>query len=348
MQVYKKYCFTNSEGEDIYLFTLRHTAGTEVCLSNYGVIITSWKIGLPDKSIHDIVLGFENVEDYFSEAYLKQYPWFGCAIGRCANRIKNASFEIDGKKYFLTRNRGNDHLHGGRSGFDKKVWHVVSWTENPYPSLELSYLSRDGEEGYPGNLNVTIRLDLYEGNALGYEYTATCDKPTAVNLARHEYFNLGNGNHTIENHFLKINSSLTLGQDENLVANGNLLPVENTAFDFRDFHPIGAQMNWQEGYDKSFLLDAFDGQLKAAAEAYSEESGIRLQVFSDQPVLHFYSGRWIPEVRGKNNVPYGPFSGFCLETHRHPNAINIPHFPNVILRPGDVYRQKTVYKVSAL
>jgi aldose 1-epimerase len=348
MQVHKKYCFTNSEGEDIYLFTLRHTAGTEVCLSNYGAIITSWKIGLPDKSIYDIVLGFENVEDYFSEAYLKQYPWFGCAIGRCANRIKDSSFELDGKKYFLTSNRGNDHLHGGISGFDKKVWKVVSCKDSPYPSLELSYLSRDGEEGYPGNLKVTIRFDLYEGNALSYEYTAACDKPTVVNLARHEYFNLGNGKKTIENHFLKINSSVTLDQDENLVANGNLSPVENTAFDFRDFHPIGTQMNRQEGYDKSYLLDAFDGQRKAAAEAYSEESGIRLQVFTDQPVVHFYSGRWIPELRGKNSVPYGPFSGFCLETHIHPNAVNIPHFPNVILRPGEVYRQKTVYKVSAL
>lgn len=344
VMVQKQYCFKNSAGEDIYLFTLRNAKGTEVIITNYGAIITSFKIKNSDGSINDIVLGFDKVEDYWSEDYLRQYPWFGCAVGRCANRIKDSSFEIDDKKYLLSKNRGTDHLHGGIIGFDKKIWQFAASSNDPVSCLELKYMSPDGEEGYPGNLETLIRFELNDENELSYQYTATTDQPTVVNLTHHSYFNLNNGKETISDHEIKIYSSQMLEQDDNLTASGNILPVENTPYDFRHFKSIGEGLKQVDEYDKSFVCGNKD--LSLMAEARSLRSGIHLQVYSTDPVVHFYSGKWIPAVRGKNTVMYGPFSGFCLETHKHPNAINIPHFPNTVLRPGENYYQKTVYKVN--
>lgn len=346
MQIEKKFCFTHSTGEDIYLFTLRNVNGTEVFITNFGVIITALKIKMPDGRMNDIVLGFDKIEDYFSEKYLAEYPWFGCAVGRCANRIRNAKFEIDGKEFLCTKNRGSDQLHGGWEGFDKKVWKIISYGEMSHPFVEFSYLSKDGEEGYPGNLEVKTRIELNDKTELSFEYFASTDAPTVVNLTRHEYFNLENGEGTIEDHTLKINSSKTLDQDDKLTANGKISSVNDTEFDFREFHFIGERMNKEEGYDKTFVVDDSAKKIKLVAVAYSDKSKTKLEVFTDQPAVHFYSGRWIPLVNGKNNASYGPFSGFCLETQIHPNAINIPHFPNSVLRPDEVYRHNTIYRVS--
>jgi aldose 1-epimerase len=345
MHLNPQYCFTHSSGEDIYLFALRNAKDTEVLITNYGAIITAFKIKQANGSFNDIVLGFDKAEDYCSESYLRQYPWFGCAVGRCANRIKNAAFEIDGKKYSLSKNRVNEQLHGGLSGFDKKAWRVVLFDEIKN-ILELKYRSADGEEGYPGNLDVSLKFELTDNDELSYEYHASCDQPTVVNLTHHSYFNLNNGKGTITGQLLKIYSSQTLEQGENLTANGRIIPVENTEYDFREFRRIGEQTGMEHGYDKSFVLSKNDDALSIAAEAHSEQSGVKLQVFTTEPVVHFYSGKWIPEIKGKNGDQYGSFSGFCLETHKHPNAINIPHFPNTILRPGETYFQKTVYKLS--
>ena len=337
------YCFTHATGEDIFLFSLRNTNGTEILITNYGAIITSFKYKMADGEDNDIVLGFDKIEDYFAKDYLQQYPWFGCAVGRNANRIKNAEFEIDGIKYCLTKNRGNDQLHGGEGGFDRRVWQFVAEGKTPQPWLELKYVSADAEEGFPGNVEVTIRYKLSDENELSYQYKATCDKATVVNLTHHSYFNLNNGKGTIEDHKIKIYSSAVLEQDENLVATGNLLPVANTAFDFRDFARIGDGLTKVEEFDKSFVVDKNNESL--VAEARSLQSGLHLKIYSSEPIVHFYSGKWIPVVKGKNETIYKPLSGFCLETHKHPNAINIPHFPNTILRPGEIYHQKTVYKI---
>ena len=357
MPVTQQYCFTparmtrsggNSPGEDIYLFTLSNTMGTEVIITNYGAIITSFKIKNKDGTVNDIVLGFEKVEDYCSDEYLKQYPWFGCAVGRYANRIKNAEFSIDGKKYLLSKNRGNDQLHGGLNGFDKKTWQFISSGEKPQPFLELKYVSKDGEEGFPGNLDVLIRYELNDENELSYQYTATCDQPTAVNLTHHSYFNLNNGMGTIHDHKIKIYSSNMLEQDENLTATGNIIPVADTVFDFRNFQRIGDRLAIIPEYDKSFIVDNKDNltTLSLMAEARLAQTNTLLQVYSTDLVVHFYSGKWTPVVKGKNGIMYGPFSGFCLETHNYLNAVNILHFPNTILRPGEIYYQKTIYKVS--
>ena len=346
MKIERKYCYTHSTGEDIYLFTLRNNQ-TEVLISNYGAIITSYKLKQLN-AVNDIVLGFDKMEDYLDEDYLKQYPWFGCAVGRYANRIRNAEFELDGKKYLLTKNRGQHQLHGGVEGFDKKIWQYVDSGTTPLPYLELSYLSKDGEEGFPGNLDARIRYELNEPHELIYTFTATTDKPTAVNLTHHGYFNLNNGEGTIHDHQLQIPASEFLEQDDQLVVTGNYTPVENSAHDFRKSKLIGTGLNQVDEFDQSFVLNRGKDAngLRLAAITSSEESGLQLEIYTSEPVVHFYSGKWTPEVKGKNDQSYGPFSGFCLETHAHPNAVNIPHFPNTILKPGETYFQKTVYKVS--
>ena len=345
MPVDKKFCFKNNRGEDIYLFSLINKQGTKVSITNYGAIITSFKIKMKDGSHNDIVLGFDNVIDYLSENYLNHYAYLGAACGRYANRIKNGKFILDGKDYLLTKNMGNDILHGGKEGFDKKAWQVVLVNEFPYPSLELKYLSRDGEEGFPGNLETILRLELDDENELIYEFISTTDKPTAVNLTHHSYFNLNNGKGTIEDHELKINASYILAQDEGLVCNGEFIAVANNQYDFTIFKAIGTDWDHDKGYDQCFAIDNKTDELSLVAEARSKQSGITLQIFSTEPAVQFYTGQGLNIPNAKDGIDYKPFSGFCLETHKHPNAINIPHFPNTVLRPGEKYYQKNVYKI---
>lgn len=347
MSVKKQYCYTDSSGQDVYLFTLTNLSGTEVLITNYGAIITSFCIKNKEGVVNDIVLGFDKVVDYTTESYLANYPWFGCGVGRNANRIKNAQFVLDKKEYLLSKNNGNDHLHGGVNGFDKKVWQLVKTEETPVNSLELKYISPDGEEGYPGKLDVTIRFELNNENELSYEYSAYCDRPTVVNLTHHSYFNLNNGAGTIKDHEVRIYGSWVLDQDDNLVANGELSSVANTEFDFHEFSLMGERLTKIAEYDKSFVADKDAISLSLMAEVRSVISGVLLQVYSTEPIIHFYSGKWIPVITGKKDTRYGPFSGLCLETHKHPNAINISHFPDTVLRPGEIYSSKTVYKVFA-
>jgi len=347
MSVKKQYCYTDNSGQDVYLFTLTNLSGTEVFITNYGAIITSFCIKSKNGSLNDIVLGFDNVEDYTNESYLAHYPWFGCAVGRNANRIKDAQFVIDKKEYLLSKNNGNDQLHGGVNGFDKKVWQLVKIEETPVNALELKYISPDGEEGYPGKLDVVIRFELNNENELSYEYSASCDRPTVVNLTHHSYFNLNNGIGDIKDHEVRIYGSWILDQDDNLVANGDLSSVADTEFDFHEFATLRERLNKIPEYDKSFVTDKDAVSLSLMAEVRSVASGVLLQVFSTEPVVHFYSGKWIPVIAGKKRIKYGPFSGLCLETHKHPNAVNISHFPDTVVRPGEIYSSKTVYKVFA-
>ena len=341
MESGQQYCYTNASGEIIYLFSLRNAKGTEVKITNYGAIITTFAVldkkGLPN----DIVLGFDDMEDYLLPAYLDQYPWFGCAVGRYANRISGAGFDLDGKSYSLSRNRGRHQLHGGHVGFDRKVWEVIDHSSS---ALTLKLLSKDGEEGFPGNLEVTLLFELNDENELKHTYTAITDAATPCNLTHHSYFNLNNGQGKIFDQELRIHSSQVLEQDEDLVVTGRILPVEGTAFDFREFTTIGERLLNIPEYDKTYIVDN-DPSIKLMAEARYTPKEMGLQVFSTEPCVHFYSGKWTPKVKGKNGMDYGPWSGFCLETHSHPNAVNIPSFPNTILRPGETYRQETVYKV---
>ncbi|HEY2722495.1 MAG TPA: aldose epimerase family protein [Chitinophagaceae bacterium] len=337
-----QFCFTHPSGKDVYLFRLRNINKTEVLITNYGAILMAYKIAMPDNIVNDIVLGFDNVHDYLTADYLKPYPFMGAAIGRYANRIKDASFKIDDKEFHVSKNWGNDQLHGGLEGFDKKVWDLVSFDEK-CNILQMKYSSPDGEEGFPGKLDVSICFELNDENDLIYEYTATCDQPTAVNLSYHTYFNLNNGKGKIINEEIKIHADKILEQDSALVPTGNYIDVAGTKYDFNDFHSIGDRLG--DGYDQSFVSDKKENQLSIIAEAISKTSGLKLQVLTTDPVVHFYTAQGLPALKGKNNTVYGPYSGFCLETQKHPNAINIPGFPNTVLRPGEKYFQKNVYKV---
>ena len=347
MPLHKTFCFPAASGKDVYLFTLRNVAGTEARITNYGGIITSFSVPASQDTRNDIVLGFDKVEDYHSPAYLAQYPYFGCVVGRTANRIRNASFEIDGKPNPVTANFGKHQLHGGNEGFDKKIWDITGFGEFPSPWVEMKYHSPDGEEGYPGNLDVWIRFELTDDNELSYSFTARTDKTTAVNLTHHGYFNLNNGQGDIKDYELKIYSSQVLDQDEELCTTGTVTQVKDTVFDFRSFTRIGERLETVPEFDKSYVVDKNNDPagLALMAEARCAASGLLLQVYATDPVVHFYTGKWIPEMTGKKDTRYGAFSGFCLETQIHPNAINIPHFPSMVLKPGEEYKSKTVYKV---
>lgn len=338
MSIQQKFCFTNSSGEDIYLFTLTNKHNTVVSITNYGAIITSFKVKMPDGSFNDIVLGFDNVEDYLSERYLKHYAYLGAVCGRYANRIKNGRFVLDGQEYHVTQNMGNDILHGGKEGFDKKIWKpVLNKASN---ILELKYTSKDAEEGFPGNLETIVLFELNDNNELNYEFIAKTDKVTPVNLTHHSYFNLDNGKGNILNHEVRLPASNILKQDEGLVCNGEFINVDKTKYDFREFKKINQE------YDQCFIIDNKNDELSLVAEARSIESGITLQIFSTEPAVQFYTGQGLNITNAKNGIDYKPFSGFCLETHKHPNAINIPHFPNTVLRPGKKYYQNNIYKIT--
>ena len=331
-----KFCFTHSTGEDIYLFTLSNIKGTEVCITNYGAIITSLKIPQQGGKINDIVLGFDKPEDYLSEKYLANYPYFGAVIGRYANRIKNGTFSIDGDYIFTGQEQG--HLIICMAAIQDLTRRCGNVILSLNKKLLLKYKSADGEEGYPGNLDTTLCFELTDNDELIYEFTASTDKPTAVNLTHHSYFNLNNGCGTIGDHFVKINSSAILEQDDNFVVTGKNIPVANSHYDFRQPKRIDEDWNAADGYDQTFVLDravtrdAATG-LTFAAEVFCEESKLGMQVYTSEPVVHFYTGKWIPSLHGKNGNKYGSFSGLCFETHKHPNSINIPHFPDTVLRP---------------
>ena len=331
-------------GKKVYQFKLINKNNTSVTISNYGAIISSFIIKGPDGSDNDIVLGFADPASYRNEHYLNNYPYFGAAIGRYAGRIKNASFTIDNKRYELNNNMGTDNLHGGIEGFDKKVWDVTFFDEKK-KVLELSLISEDGEEKFPGKVEVTLRYSLNDNNELSYEYTAVTNKATAVNLGQHTYFNLNNGKGNVRDHFVKINAPRILEQGDNLINTGNYINVENTKYDFRNPYRIGERLLPNEGYDQSFVADKSIATETPGAEAWSDESKIKLQVFTDQPIIHLYTGDGIAAIEGKGGTIYKAFSGFCLETQVHANAINIPTFPDTVLRPGQVYQHKTTYRV---
>lgn len=330
----------HANGKDVYLFTLSNQQGTEAKITNYGAIITAIKLKKSDGTFNDIVLGFDDPTQYWSEHYLQNYPYYGAAIGRYGNRINRASFTIDEKEYQLKGQHPDYQLHGGLEGFDKKVWDVVSTANG---RLVLQYISADGEEGFPGELKVQIAFELNDNNEFSYEYTAETDKATAVNLTHHSYFNLNNGEGRIDNQHLKIHASKYLEQDANYCTTGKLLDVKGTRNDFSEYNQTGKIENPENGIDISYPLDR-PGIENIAAEAYCDEQDVKLEVYTTEPLVHLYNAYGSPTIKGKKQ--YTPFSAFCFETQVHPNSINVPSFPNTILRPGEVYKTKTIYKLT--
>ena len=341
---------TTVEGIDVNEYTLSNQQGMEVSIINYGGIITSWTAKDKNGVYEDIVLGYNELSEYEKET-----PYFGAIIGRYGNRIAKGKFSIDGKEYTLAVNNGENHLHGGMKGFDKVVWDAETRSTDSSVSLVLTYLSKDMEEGYPGNLEVEVVYTLNNEDELSVTYKATTDKTTVINLTQHSYFNLSaNFNNTILNHELILNSDSYLPVDKTLIPTGEFRDVTNTPFDFRTPKTIGQQISEEDlqlkngfGYDHCWVLNEQDKGVRFVASAFEPQSRRYLEVFSDEPGIQFYSGNFLDgTLPSKNNGSYEFRSGFCLETQHFPDSPNQKNFPSVILRPGEEYTSHTIFKLS--
>ena len=339
-----------AEGENVDLYTLRNAHGVEAKITNYGGIVTSLKV--PDRSgkFDDVVLGFNDLD-----SYLKGHPYFGAIIGRYGNRIAKGRFTLNGVEYKLAVNNGENHLHGGIKAFDKVVWTGKESKTPAGPALTLTYLSKDGEEGYPGNLNVTVVYTLTNNDELRIDYTATTDKDTVTNLTHHSYFNLaGEGNGDILNHRVMINATRFVPTDAGSIPTGELRNVAGTPFDFRKMFAIGARINQDEeqlklgnGYDHTWIINGRPGALRLAAQAFEPTSGRRMQVWTTEPGMQFYTGNFLDgTLTGKSGKIYQRRYGFCFETQHYPDSPNHPSFPTTTLKKGATYRSTTIYKFS--
>lgn len=336
------------DGKEVSLFTLRNGKGAEALISNYGGIVTSLKV--PDRNgvPGDVVLGYDNLQDY-----IKNSPYFGALIGRYGNRIARGKFTLDGKEYTLATNNYPNALHGGVKGFDKVVWEPSVVTSPEGPGLKLTYMSKDGEEGYPGNLSVTVVYTLTEDNALKVEYTATTDQDTVVNLTQHSYFNLA-GKDSILNHVVMVPADKFTPVDATLIPTGELRPVDGTPFDFRTPTAIGAriqqddeQLKFGGGYDHNWVIDKPMGQLGLMARVTEPTTGRVMEVFSTEPGLQFYSGNFLDgKIIGKGGWVYQFRSALAMEPQHYPDSPNKPQFPSVVLKPGQTYRNTIIYKFS--
>ena len=343
------------DGTPVEIFTLRNSRGVEARIMTYGGIVQSLKV--PDKNgkFADVVLGFDTLDGYTRDAYVSACPYFGTLIGRYGNRIGGAKFTLEGQTYTLATNNGPNSLHGGIKGFDKVVW-TAKPLETPYgPVLILTYISKDGEEGFPGNLVVSATYSLTEDNALKLEYSATTDRPTVVNLTQHSYFNLaGQGHGDILGHLVYINSDQTTPVDAGLITTGEFKSVDGTPFDFRTPTAIGARINdpdpvlqYGPGYDHNWVINKPLGQYGLMARVTEPVSGRVLEVYSDEPGLQFYAGNFLNgTLTGKGGAVYQRRTAFAMEPQHYPDSPNKPNFPSVELKPGESYHNTIVYKFS--
>jgi aldose 1-epimerase len=337
---------TTIDGKEVRLYTLKNKSGASVSITNYGGRVVSLLVPDKNNKLTDVVLGYDSIGSYRK----KGEPFFGALIGRYGNRIGKGKFTLDGKEYNLQLNDGPNTLHGGTDGFFSKVWDAKQVDSQ---KLELNYVSKDGEAGYPGTLNVKVVYTLKDDNALQIDYTATTDKATVVNLTNHAYFNLnGEGDSTILNHELVIDANAYTPVDSTLIPTGKLTPVAGTAFDFNKAKTIGKsieendqQLKYGKGYDHNFALTHHDGKTPVA-KVTSPVTGITLEVYTTEPGLQFYSGNFLTgtDHDGKGAKAYPHRSAFCLETQHFPDAPNHANFASTVLKPGETYQTSTTYK----
>ncbi|HYW94260.1 MAG TPA: aldose epimerase family protein [Bacteroidales bacterium] len=340
MNVLKSVYGVMPEGRDIDQFTLENDQGMVVKIINYGGIITN--IMVPDKNgdLHDVVLGFDNLE-----SYLGTHPYFGAIIGRYANRIANGRFELNGKGYTLAVNNGPNHLHGGIHGFDKKVWFPKKFKNENEVGLKLTYLSEHLEEGYPGNLQVEVDYALNNNNELIIRYKAETDMDTHINLTNHSYFNLNSVSSNVLKHKLIMACDRYTPVDDTQIPTGEIRSVDGTAFDFLEMKEIGRDFGQLEnGYDHNFIINKEDFEMKWFARVEDPESGRIMEVGTTQPGVQFYTSNFLKDVRGKNSMTYQPQDALCLETQHYPDSPNHPRFPSTLLKPNEEYRHTTIYK----
>ncbi len=338
------------DGREVDQYTLTNASGSQVKIINYGAAVTS--IIVPDRhgKYEDIVLGYDSLR-----GYLNDKSYFGAIVGRFGNRIAKGRFQLDGKDYQVTVNDGENHLHGGKIGFNKVLWNTQIVKNSAEPTLELTYISPNGEEGYPGQVTLTVRYTLTNNNELRIDYKGTTDQTTILNPTHHSYFNLtGSFTQTILNHMLTIEADAFTPVDKGLIPTGQIADVTNTPMDFRTATAVGAHINepyeqllFGRGYDHNWVLRNYDGKVRKVAELYEPVSGRLMTVFSDQPGMQFYSGNFLDgTVTGKNGIVYQKRTGLCLETQCYPDSPNQPGFPSVIITPGDTYQQTTIYRFS--
>jgi len=333
-----------TDGKKVELYTLTNKHGVQVKISTYGGTVTSWTT--PDKNgkMGNILLGFDSLS-----GYLAKPPYFGALIGRYGNRIAKGKFKIDTATYTLATNDGPNHLHGGNKGFDKVVWDATVPSDS-VAALTLNYTAKDGEEGYPGNLKVTVKYTLTDDDELTIEYDAETDKPTVLNLTQHNYYNLtGDHANTILNHNLEIAADNYTPVDSTLIPTGEIKAVKGTPFDFTSATKIGARIDSVKGgYDHNWVLNKTDKSLSLVATLSEETSGRKMEVYTTEPGLQFYSGNFLDgKIVDNAGKPFNQHTGLCLETQHFPNSPNQPSFPSTLLKPGEKYHTVTKYKVSA-
>ncbi len=339
---------TMPDGVVITLYTLSNSNDVEVGIINYGGIIQSIRIPDTAGNKQDISLGFNNLQDYIDKS-----PYFGCITGRYANRIAKGKFMLDSMEYQLDINNGPNSLHGGFKGFDKQVWDAEDFSNDSVAGVILTYLSPDGDRGYPGNLDVSVTYTLNNQNELRIDYNAVTDKKTVVNLTNHSYFNLDDGGKTdVLDHEVKILAKSFTPTDVTLIPTGEIIPVEGTPMDFTAFKTIGEALDTSYrpiavagGYDHNYVLSSGGGELALAAVVKERDSGRKMEVYTTEPGIQFYSGNFLDgSTTGKNGAVYHKNHGFCLETQHFPDSPNQPEFPSTVLNPGENYSSTTIYK----
>ena len=352
MNVERQHFGTMPDGRDVWLYQLTNANGLRADITTYGGAVV--RLFVPDRQgrLDDVVLGFDNLPDYIEKS-----PYFGCITGRYANRIAKGRFTLDGTEYTLATNNMGNHLHGGEKGFDKVLWEPEPTRDADSVGLKLSYLSPDGEEGYPGNLKTTVIYRLTNANELVIDYRAETDKPTVVNLTNHSYWNLaGAGAQDILDHELHINADAFTPVDETLIPTGEIQPVQNTPFDFTTPTAIGDRIDADDvqiqrggGYDHNYVLNKPEpGAMTLAARVYEPTTGRVMEVRTTEPGIQFYSGNFLDgTIDGKLSRIYAHRYGFCLETQHFPDSPNQPNFPSTVLRPGQTYRTTTIYAFDA-
>lgn len=350
MNIGKEQYGMTRDSKSVDIYTLTNNNGMEVRITNYGGIIQSLTAPNIDGKYEDVVLGYDELE-----SYIKATPYFGAIVGRYGNRIADGKFNLDGVGYKLAQNDGNNHLHGGIKGFDKVVWEATTNKRNGAVSLKLDYLSVDSDEGYPGNLKVTVIYTLTNDNGLKIEYQAMTDKKTYINLTNHSYFNLtADFNNKILDHELWLNADRYIPIDSTAIPLGNVNAVSGTPFDFTTPKKIGEnimddnqQLKNGIGYDHCLVFEDYDGEVKLQATVYDERSGRLMEVYTDQPAVQFYVGNYLDGTNiGKGNLAYQYRTGFCLETEHYPDSPNQPEFPTTLLEPGQVYSTITIYRFT--
>ena len=331
------------DGREVTLYSLANANRLRARIIDYGAILVSLEVPDRDGKLIDITLGFDDLD-----SYIKRNPLFGAIVGRYANRIGNARFTLDGTEYKLTANAGKNHIHGGREKrFDKVMWKGHQFQSDKEVGVRFTYLSKDGDEGFPGNLNCTVTYTLTNNNELKISYKATTDKPTIVNLTNHSYFNLaGAGNGDVLGHKIMINADYFTPADKARIPTGEIHTVKGTPLDFTGAETIGSRIDkltQTRGYDHNYVLNSSIGSLALAARVYEPTSGRVMEVYTTEPGMQFYTANGMRGVKGKSGKLYQRHYGFCLETQHFPDSPNKPHFPSVVLRPGEIYNTVTVF-----